>query len=512
MGARMTGNHGAGELFAHKLSGLSVRHAWMGPSFFLWGWVLFHSSIPLGETEYLSTQRLVWLCYQIVFTLALLLSSVAGKRLYLLLTKRVFLVCATLFMSLGSAAIVISARSSQPWDCSIAIAGSVIASIGYAGLAMMWGVAYIRLPRRSALLSSCAGIALAALCFLAILNLNEFAGRLVAVVLPFVSIAAMPSPSQYDGAQLEIHAHKEEPKLHVLIMRIWFCASAVGILVGIIRGYGSLWNDGAFSPVTFFFFGAPAVIALLVFFFEDRLLPRSHMQLLMVLLALTGLVLLLAFLPSQISSRMISVLSSILWMLIEIIFWSTLAFPRTENRLGAFVVFCKKRASLQMGLILGGVIGMLLDGAHIPFDRYASIAYAVLTYAILVALIVLMFKVTEFNSFKNVRSKLAEDDMDAGCNPSGAFQPSSPVDEKPLHSPPENDQESVCAKAARAYRLTPREAEVLSLLASGRNAESIGKILVVSSETAKTHTKHIYSKMGVHSRQELLDKLDDFTS
>lgn len=61
------------------------------------------------------------------------------------------------------------------------------------------------------------------------------------------------------------------------------------------------------------------------------------------------------------------------------------------------------------------------------------------------------------------------------------------------------------AELACAGGLTPRETEVLALLAQGRSIPYIRDELIISRETAATHAKHIYAKLGVHSRQELID-------
>jgi DNA-binding NarL/FixJ family response regulator len=51
-------------------------------------------------------------------------------------------------------------------------------------------------------------------------------------------------------------------------------------------------------------------------------------------------------------------------------------------------------------------------------------------------------------------------------------------------------------------RLTERERHVLSLLAAGEDNERIGKALVISPHTARTHIQNILSKLGLHSRLE----------
>ena len=57
------------------------------------------------------------------------------------------------------------------------------------------------------------------------------------------------------------------------------------------------------------------------------------------------------------------------------------------------------------------------------------------------------------------------------------------------------------------FGLTAREAEVLALLADGADAAAVASQLVVSLSTANTHIRHIYAKLGIHSRQELMARL-----
>jgi DNA-binding NarL/FixJ family response regulator len=51
--------------------------------------------------------------------------------------------------------------------------------------------------------------------------------------------------------------------------------------------------------------------------------------------------------------------------------------------------------------------------------------------------------------------------------------------------------------------LTPREAEVMELLRSGRSNAEIAQTLHVSVETVRTHARRIYRKLGVKTRREL---------
>ncbi|RDB62629.1 hypothetical protein C1878_06215 [Gordonibacter sp. 28C] len=70
-------------------------------------------------------------------------------------------------------------------------------------------------------------------------------------------------------------------------------------------------------------------------------------------------------------------------------------------------------------------------------------------------------------------------------------------------------QEERCRHLAERAQLSRREAEILSYLAQGRSAPFIAEELFVSTNTVKTHVRHIYGKLGVHSKEELLDVVHD---
>ncbi len=65
---------------------------------------------------------------------------------------------------------------------------------------------------------------------------------------------------------------------------------------------------------------------------------------------------------------------------------------------------------------------------------------------------------------------------------------------------------------AQAFRLTPRETEVLALLAKGRSSSFIAEHFCVSNNTVRSHVLHIYEKLDVHSRQELITLVEEWDS
>lgn len=64
----------------------------------------------------------------------------------------------------------------------------------------------------------------------------------------------------------------------------------------------------------------------------------------------------------------------------------------------------------------------------------------------------------------------------------------------------------------KQFLLSDREIEVLALYALGWTQKRVAEELYISSSTAHAHIKRIYAKTGLHSRQEILDFMDQYTS
>jgi DNA-binding NarL/FixJ family response regulator len=65
---------------------------------------------------------------------------------------------------------------------------------------------------------------------------------------------------------------------------------------------------------------------------------------------------------------------------------------------------------------------------------------------------------------------------------------------------------SIVPERERLAMLTPREQEVLGMLAEGETNARIAQRLVVSEDTVKTHVKHILRKLGVRNRSQAVSR------
>ena len=95
--------------------------------------------------------------------------------------------------------------------------------------------------------------------------------------------------------------------------------------------------------------------------------------------------------------------------------------------------------------------------------------------------------------------------MDAVRAAGTAPSENGPAPEAGTAVPAPNQLDENCTCLSDEFGLTAREREVFVLLAHGRNGRYIMDHLIISRNTAKSHIKHIYSKLGVHSHQELID-------
>lgn len=68
--------------------------------------------------------------------------------------------------------------------------------------------------------------------------------------------------------------------------------------------------------------------------------------------------------------------------------------------------------------------------------------------------------------------------------------------------------DEICNEVASEFVLSEREAEILKLIAKGNTANGIANKLFISPNTVNTHIRHIYDKVGIHKRSELLEYLN----
>ena len=65
-------------------------------------------------------------------------------------------------------------------------------------------------------------------------------------------------------------------------------------------------------------------------------------------------------------------------------------------------------------------------------------------------------------------------------------------------------------KLQKEFGLSDREAEVIGLYALGKTQQAIAEDLCITPATVRVHIKHVYAKTDLHSRQEIIDRMNSF--
>lgn len=159
---------------------------------------------------------------------------------------------------------------------------------------------------------------------------------------------------------------------------------------------------------------------------------------------------------------------------------------------------CSKMASgrafaLQFSFYWLGYAGSLLLVRRLWPDPYTTSVDAM--GGIVVAAVVMLTAAYLFVFPEHDLCEATASDGDSPRNPSAA------ADAVPYT---EAVQQALNTLAVE-HGLSPRETEVFLLLAHGRDTAYIQKTLFISSGTVSSHRRRIYQKLGVHSKQELLD-------
>lgn len=91
-------------------------------------------------------------------------------------------------------------------------------------------------------------------------------------------------------------------------------------------------------------------------------------------------------------------------------------------------------------------------------------------------------------------------------------QPERPMPAAQLEKPAAaNSDKQVREWLRTKHGLTAREIDVALLIARGRSKTFIADELFISENTARTHSKNVYAKLGIHSREELISLFENRT-
>lgn len=171
--------------------------------------------------------------------------------------------------------------------------------------------------------------------------------------------------------------------------------------------------------------------------------------------------------------------------------------------LGVAFMFC--------GMALGNVASHLVDSLIVA----GSVQTNVVAMAAILGLVVVAFLVLPEGTVAQLSGSLREGRREREAEHPAAEEPrnaDAAAEEagEDASASAAGRIERHCAEVARDFGLTPRESEVIVLLAYGRTLAIIARDLHIAQGTARTHIENIYRKLDVHKQQELIDLVDTY--
>lgn len=252
--------------------------------------------------------------------------------------------------------------------------------------------------------------------------------------------------------------------------------ATVSVLNGFFLGIAPAEGSGLISAVG-------AISAALVFCFVVVVVARAvdverlYRYLFPILLALVVLM------PFTLGSWASQALQGLLVLVYDFISFSALYFILCQiqrKSLKTYVLLAFATVCIRLSQLLFGMAGYWLGGVS---GSEAEGLYWIVTIAAVYALSMLLLYLTRR------RPSLEE--------------------QRVIVVTEEDRYEARAKQLADEFRITARESEVMLQLARGRSASFIAEDLVCSPATVRTHMKSIYTKLGVHSKQELIDLFAD---
>lgn len=160
------------------------------------------------------------------------------------------------------------------------------------------------------------------------------------------------------------------------------------------------------------------------------------------------------------------------------------------------------RASILAGLVVGWTIGVA-DGVDAT-ARVLMVAGAAMYAMSLVLVWSLKTRRSGGASGADVQAEQGAGEASGEAQGAQIAQAAQTADAVDVVDRPASFEETA-ARLAREHSLTAREEQVVALVACGRSAVYIAGELGIAPETVRSYLKSAYPKLGVHSKQELID-------
>lgn len=430
----------------------------------------------------------LWISNVLTHGVALLIAGIFADRSALFVERKALAVLSPAFVIFGT--VLIYSGFIFFGSSPIVIIGSVISSIGTAGLLLMWSQAYIRVGFGDSQRMILAGsVIIGFLLSLLIICLPFFIAISLTFVLPAVTAFCSVKAFRAGDSHVSIDA-PSGIRTRSTMRQLMLCCFVFAVPVGLFTVRFSMGTNDGWTVV----FSSVVILIGMLTLFEYQLMKRksSFDTLKFIIPCISGGMLIFPFLaPGLGSIAGIFILTG--YHLFLIFIYSEMCLLTSTKKVISLKMFAFGTCIIDLGLLVGSLASVFIESR--PGSWFTGVALGI-------AYLLFLFGVLFF-------PKISDSLITRGAIENEAKSASMPQVEVPPDMA--GQFQEGCLRMGQVYLLSSREVEILNLLVRGRSLKSIAEDCFLSYNTVKTHVRHIYQKIGVHSREELIILFENTT-
>lgn len=437
-------------------------------------------------------------------------SALAGERFVRFMRHPAARFAAPALTTAGTLLLASSADSSGA-ALSCGILGAVTTGVGSGLIDLGYGELYRNEPPVRTTIEVPLAFFLAAVVFSLVIMLPSAAGCLVCSLLPAVSSWILFGEQHAWSRKRQPTVRPIDFDLKSFAWRIGVCACLVGLADGMVRAAFLSSNNLSIHMFLQWPLAAAGLLTMVIVYAAAALSSEQSTRTIYKA-AICVMAFFFMLLPVFTGAQDVeSVLALAGYGTFNVLIWMLLAEISSNYRLSSTEVFGIGWGMVTLGVLLGSLAGNVVD-RFAPFSpQFLSLVALIATMAVLLSFL-FVFRESDLIALTTFADGEGDDGGSKAAEGTAATVGAAPAAfSRSDGEPPRPRFQDRCLEVAAAFELSPKETEVMILFAKGRSAARIQEELFISKGTVSTHLRHIYQKMDVHSKQELLDVIEGIT-